>query len=862
MAIKIGDALLTIGIDTSDVDKGLKRLGDKMGKMGKQLSLKVTAPLVGLGLAGFKMAGDFDQAFRKVNVMLKATAEESKAYKKEILALSQETAKSAVDVTDAFFGIVSAGFRGAEAMDILAVAMKGATGGAADTVQTTAALTKAMNIFELKGMKGATRAMDTFFGIVDVGLLTFEEMALSFPMAATMAAALGIEIEEVGAALGTLTKVSGNTRQAATALNATFIQLVKPSEALQDLYEEWGVRTGPEAIDRFGGLQAVLQKVSDETHGNADELAKLFPNVEAIRAILPLTTTSAQDFADALVTVGDRADKSGKAFAEMAQGPGFQWQQMMVSMKNTMIVLGDSIANVLGPILEKVTGAIRKAVEWFSKLPEPIRTGVVVVLALAAVLGPLLIMAGLMVNAYVALTAAQIGLNIAMFANPIGLVVLAIGGLLIGIGLLLNKFGLLDDVLGGVWRGLTQIVKPLTDMANALFGVSGATEEVVEGADELTGAWKQVSDSVNVVAKSIEDSWKRTGAATKEAMTKAIKAINDEYGMLEDEEQAAHRTRRQRARDTAREIQESNRQATADAIRGIEDQIREEERLHKVRLRGIESDAIRELQDKIDLLDDDTREEELALREQARVKHILQLKDNVASAKDAEEARKEQRKLEDAEARYARERLLETREGKKEVLRDEIQAIRDGKDEVIILAQEQADKEFAILKTGLEAQITNLETNLEFQKELHDATLIETLARIEVERLAEIELANEKIRQAQRVARERAVLLALATVPSPSASPPEGFIQTSPGTWHSPAQVAMMGLTPMQHGGIAMRPINARIAERGPEAVIPLSRAGIFGTANIIIELDGMVLAEALGEPLVDEIRIRTGAKN
>lgn len=65
----------------------------------------------------------------------------------------------------------------------------------------------------------------------------------------------------------------------------------------------------------------------------------------------------------------------------------------------------------------------------------------------------------------------------------------------------------------------------------------------------------------------------------------------------------------------------------------------------------------------------------------------------------------------------------------------------------------------------------------------------------------------------------------------------------------------------LQQGGIAMRPITARIAEKQPEAVIPLDRlGGMSKKVNIFVELDGKIIARAIGQPLVDEIRLKTGA--
>ena len=61
MAISIGDAVLMIGADTSKLDRSLKGLGDKMTKMGKNLTLKVTAPLAAFGALSLKTAAEFSK---------------------------------------------------------------------------------------------------------------------------------------------------------------------------------------------------------------------------------------------------------------------------------------------------------------------------------------------------------------------------------------------------------------------------------------------------------------------------------------------------------------------------------------------------------------------------------------------------------------------------------------------------------------------------------------------------------------------------------------------------------------------------------------------------------------------------------
>jgi len=516
------DGINAVNQQLGGLEDKLRSAGQTMTQIGSQMSMKITAPLTALGLASFKMAGDFDQAFRSVNVMLGASTEEAAKYKDQILEISDATSKSAIDVTNAFYQIVSAGYRGADAIDILRVAMEGAVGGAADTVATTAALTKAMNIFQLEGVEGASRAMDTFFAIVDTGLLTFEEMAHAFPQAATMAAGLGIQIEEVGAALGTLSKVSGSTDEAATALNATFTSLVNPSEAMLALFEEWGVSTGPEAIERFGGLAGVLQAVQEATGGEVDKLSELFPNIRAIRAMLPLVTTNAEDFADALDTVQNSTGRTGEAFNEMAQGPGFQWQQMMTKLKNAGIELGDSIGKTLGPWLEKLIGYVKGAVEWFNNLSPGMQKAIIVAGVLVAALGPLLLILGqlsLGLGALIHLLPV-LGVAFTTMTGPIGIIVAAIAGL-IAIGVLVWKnwdtikekaveiWGAITGFFSQVWDAIAGIFRNHWDMILAiLFPAVGLPILIARNwgkiVEVIRGMWEHVFEFFRSIPEKVK----------------------------------------------------------------------------------------------------------------------------------------------------------------------------------------------------------------------------------------------------------------------------------------------------------------------------------------------------------------------
>lgn len=59
----------------------------------------------------------------------------------------------------------------------------------------------------------------------------------------------------------------------------------------------------------------------------------------------------------------------------------------------------------------------------------------------------------------------------------------------------------------------------------------------------------------------------------------------------------------------------------------------------------------------------------------------------------------------------------------------------------------------------------------------------------------------------------------------------------------------------MQHGGIVTRPTLALIGERGPEAVVPLSRlsAGAASGGTVVLEIDRRIIAE-IAVPAIPEV--------
>ena len=93
----------------TDAQNSMAQAGANMSKVGKSMTMKVTMPLVGLGLAAGKMASDFEFSMTQIETLVGRSAKEVETLKGAVLGLSGETGRAPKELADAMFFITSAG---------------------------------------------------------------------------------------------------------------------------------------------------------------------------------------------------------------------------------------------------------------------------------------------------------------------------------------------------------------------------------------------------------------------------------------------------------------------------------------------------------------------------------------------------------------------------------------------------------------------------------------------------------------------------------------------------------------------------------------------------------------------------------
>jgi len=513
--------------DVDGTQAKFKKLGASASAMGKQMSMKMTLPIVAAGGAALKMASDFESSMTKIQSLVGRSEQEVEGLTKSVLELSGKTARAPQELADAMFFITSAGIEGADAADVLEASAKAAAVGLGEAATIADLATSAMNAYGKENL-GASDATDVMVAAVREGKLEASELAGSMGRVLPIASAMGVSFNEVGAAFASLSRTGTNAAEAATQVRGIMSSLLRPTKEAEDALTGMGLSSeGLRQQLKEKGLLSTLKTLADEFDGNAAASASVFGNVRALSGVMDLMGKNVAGTEAIFASMNDTLGATDKAFAVTAETTEFKMNQAIADFKAAMITVGQEIIPVVLPIIQKLAGFISKVIQAFGDLPGPVKTAIVVFGGLLAALGPLLVMAGAVASAIGTLIPILVA-----FAGPIGIAVAAIGLLTVAF----MKLTAVDEEAKSRQEELNAELKAageptalLTERTAELTGeyerLTASQEKAVEVTEKFNGSNVLLGELIkNDVATAFEDL-----ALTVENVDAATRSGTDEF---------------------------------------------------------------------------------------------------------------------------------------------------------------------------------------------------------------------------------------------------------------------------------------------------------------------------------------------
>jgi TP901 family phage tail tape measure protein len=329
------------------------------------------AAAAGLALA-VRSAVQFEQRMRNVATISGDVEKNFGAAGDAVLEMSGRLGIGANELAEGLYDVASAGFQGASGMQILEVAAVAAQAGLSTTAVAARAITGALNAYGMS-VSQASDVSDIFFQTVNLGIVTFEELAQNVGDFMGTANVLGVSLDKASASFATITLAGVPAAEAATSLNAVMTQMLSPSVALTATMQALGYESG-QAMVKSLGLQGALQLMRTTTGENTAAFAALFPEVRAMRGAIALT---AQDGATYNRVAGEITDKSKRAGAA-AEALAIQQKSLggqLKIAKEQVIALAIGIGQSLLPALRPVVTLVQNVATGFAALGGGAQTG-------------------------------------------------------------------------------------------------------------------------------------------------------------------------------------------------------------------------------------------------------------------------------------------------------------------------------------------------------------------------------------------------------------------------------------------------------------------------------------------------------
>lgn len=355
--------------------KNLKGINKELGKMGSiaqrgvgtalknigKLAVVGAGLAVVLGVGAVKAAADFESQLNTINTVARATPAQLDAIGAGIRKIARDTGTPLEELTQGFYDLVSAGIAADQSQRVLASSNRLAIGGLASAAEGVDLLTTALNSYGISADRQgqeSERFADIFAKSIERGKVTAAELAASFSQIGGLAAANGIEIEELAASYAQLTAKGVPAAEAATGIRSALVALIRRTGDLEKLEKKTG--KSYLAIAGKQGLVAALEQLRIDSAKTGKPLIDFLGRVEGLGFAV---NTTGENFAGYNENLRAMQNANGTAAAQMSerqQGLNFQLARLKALARDAGITIGSKLLPKLTPLAERLVAFLEE----------------------------------------------------------------------------------------------------------------------------------------------------------------------------------------------------------------------------------------------------------------------------------------------------------------------------------------------------------------------------------------------------------------------------------------------------------------------------------------------------------------------
>ena len=489
--MNIGNLIATIGVDARDLDKGLgqarrkfRNFGKETKRLGKDLSIGITAPLGAIGFTSFQVASDFEAGMAKVKAVSGATASQFAALESEALRLGSSTKFTATEVAGLQESFARLGFTSDEINQVTESTLALAQAADADLARAAEVAGSTLRGFGLDASE-TQRVTDVMASSFGASALDMESFAESMKYVAPVANAAGISLESTSAMLASLSNSGIKGSQAGTALKRIISELGATggdvSGAIADLAAN-GLNLAS-AQDEVGRAAQTALLVLGKSGEQTDQLTQQFQNSKG----------AAKGMADIM------GNTASGALARMQS-----------AVEGAQIKIGKALA----PTILELVGFVERAAASFANMDSSSRNFIIAAGAIAAAIGPILVILPSLAAGFGTLATAII--------SPVGLIIGAIAALVAAF------FYFWDDIKQPITNAINAVISLYNESEGLRIAVAIFKQAFVAAFTIIKQQVMNVVNSFGLLFKAIKTAFTDGFAAAGKVLTDGFKDIVDD----------------------------------------------------------------------------------------------------------------------------------------------------------------------------------------------------------------------------------------------------------------------------------------------------------------------------------------------
>lgn len=538
------------GIYSDELKEKLNKMaetGEKISGVGKSLSLKVTAPIVGAGVASVKAASDFESSFagvkKTVDEVVDANGKTVISYQdleKSIRDMSKEIPASTEEINGVAEAAGQLGIKTENVMSFtrtmldMGQATNMSSEDAANSLAQLANITQ-MNQEDFDKLGSAivnlgNNTATTESDIVSMSLRlagSAKQANMSEDQILGLAAAMssvGINAEAGGGSMSrVMQKIQTSVKSGSDELSLFASTAGMTADEFSQAWEKDASSALTEFVKGLGkakdsgeDVTTTLKEMGINSTQEIDTMLRLSGAGETLSEALDL---SAEGWKENTALTTEAETRYG-TFESKLQLVKNKLQDVLITVGGPLMDAFSSMIDGLQPALDVVAGIAN----WFAGLDENQQKTIMTVIALIAAVGPFLVIFGKTITLVANVTKAFKVLQVALSAMSFNPIVAGIVGLIAAFVLLYTKCEWFRNGFNTFMKGLLSIGKTQIDAIKRVF--HGFIDFI---AGVFTGDWSRAWNGVKDIFGGVFDSF--TGLA-KAPLNAVISLINGVFSGL------------------------------------------------------------------------------------------------------------------------------------------------------------------------------------------------------------------------------------------------------------------------------------------------------------------------------------------